>query len=306
MTDVDEWPALRVADWTPTRETLHMWTQIVGKIRLALAPMVNHWWQVPFYVSARGLTTSAIPGPPTFDVEFDFVDHQLRIRTAAGAIATVALEPKTVAEFYAQVMDTLRGVGVEVRIWPRPVEVPEAIPFAENHTDAWYDPEHARAFWGQLVQASRVLTEFRSRFIGKVSPVHVFWGGLDLAVTRFSGRPAPRHPGGAPNVGDWVMVEGYSHELSSAGFWPGGADEGSFYSYAYPEPPGFAEHPVPAGAYMKDAGQFLLPYRTVRTAPDPDALLLDFLQATYEAAADNAHWDRAALEDDPARRAAPR
>ena len=306
MTDGTEWPALRVADWTPTRQTLHMWLQIVGKVRLALAPMVNHWWQVPFYVSARGLTTSAIPGPPTFDVEFDLVDHQLRIRTIAGAVATVALEPKSVAEFYAQVMDALRRVGVDVRIWPRPVEVPEAIPFAENHTDASYDPEHVRAFWGQLLQASRVLTEFRSRFIGKVSPVHVFWGGLDLAVTRFSGRPAPRHPGGAPNVGDWVMVEGYSHELSSAGFWPGGAEEGAFYSYAYPEPAGFAEHSVPAGAYVKEAGQFLLPYETVRVAPDPDAILLDFLQATYEAAADNARWDRAALEDDPARRAAPR
>jgi hypothetical protein len=303
---VDEWPALLVADWTPTRETLHMWTQIVGKVRLAAAPMVNHWWQVPLYVSARGLTTSAIPGPRTFDIEFDFVDHQLRIRTTAGAVETLALEPKSVAEFYAQVMDALRGVGVDVAIRPTPVEVPEAIPFAENHTNAAYDPAHARAFWGQLVQASRVLTEFRSRFIGKVSPVHFFWGGLDLAVTRFSGRPAPRHPGGAPNVGDWVMVEGYSHELSSAGFWPGGDEEGAFYSYAYPEPPGYAEHPVPAGAYVKDAGQFLLSYRDVRTASDPDRLLLEFLQATYESAADNAHWDRAALEDDPARRAAPR
>jgi Family of unknown function (DUF5996) len=303
---LDQWPALRVADWTPTRETLHMWTQIVGKIRLAAAPMVNHWWQVPLYVSARGLTTSAIFGPPTFDIEFDFVDHLLRIRTTDGVVETVALGPKSVAEFYAQVMDVLRGAGIDIAIRPTPVEVPEAIPFAENHANASYDPEHARAFWQQLVQASRVLTQFRSRFIGKVSPVHFFWGGLDLAVTRFSGRPAPRHPGGAPNVGDWVMVEGYSHELSSAGFWPGGGEEGAFYSYAYPEPPGFAEHPVPAGAYVKDAGQFLLPYETVRTAADPDRLLLDFLQATYEAAAENAHWDRTGLEDDPARRAAPR
>jgi hypothetical protein len=302
----DGWPALRVAEWTPTRETLHMWTQIVGKVRLAAAPMVNHWWQVPLYVSARGLTTSAIPGPRTFDIEFDFVDHQLRIRTTAGTVETVALEPKSVAEFYAQVMDALRRAGIDVTIWGSPVEVPEAIPFAENHTDASYDPEHARAFWLQLVQASRVLTEFRSRFIGKVSPVHFFWGGLDLAVTRFSGRTAPRHQGGAPNVGDWVMVEGYSHELSSAGFWPGGGDEGAFYAYAYPEPPGFADHPVPAGAYVKDAGQFLLPYEVVRAAPDPDALLLEFLQVTYEAAAENAGWDRGALEDDPARRAAPR
>lgn len=302
----DPWPALRVEDWTATRETLHMWTQIVGKVRLALAPMVNHWWQVPLYVSARGLTTSAIPGPHTFDMEFDFIDHQLRVRTSAGSVQTVALEPKSVAEFYRETMDALHRAGIDVTILARPVEVPEAIPFAGDHTHTSYDPAHAHAFWGQLVQVSRLLTEFRSRFIGKVSPVHFFWGGMDLAVTRFSGRPAPRHAGGAPNCGDWVMVEGYSHEVSSAGFWPGGEGEGMFYAYAYPEPPGFREHPVTAGAYVKEAGQYLLPYEAVRTAADPDALLLDFLQSTYEAAAIPGDWDRAALEDDPARRAAPR
>ena len=302
----DPWPALRVEDWTATRTTLHMWMQIVGKIRLAAAPMVNHWWQVPLYVSPRGLTTSAIPGPRTFDMEFDLTDHHLRVRTSAGDVEEIPLESTSVADFYAQTMDVLRNVGVDVSIRPTPVEVVTAVPFPDDHADATYDPEHAHAFWGQLVQASRVLTVFRSRFIGKVSPVHFFWGGMDLAVTRFSGRPAPRHPGGAPNVGDWVMVEGYSHELSSAGFWPGGDGEGAFYTYAYPEPAGFAEYPVPAGAYVQEAGQFLLPYEQVRTAEDPDALLLGFLQAAYEAAAGPGDWDRAALEDDPARRSAPR
>ncbi|AZM49238.1 hypothetical protein DMB38_28700 [Streptomyces sp. WAC 06738] len=302
----DPWPALRVADWADTRETLHMWTQIVGKVRLALAPMVNHWWQVAFYVSARGLTTSAIPGRRTFDMEFDFVDHQLRLRTTAGAVETVALEAKPVADFYRETMAALERAGVDVSILARPVEVEVAIPFAEDRTHTAYDPAHAHAFWGQLVQASRVLNEFRSRFIGKVSPVHFFWGGMDMAVTRFSGRTAPVHPGTTPNCPDWVMTEGYSHELSSAGFWPGGDGEGMFYAYAYPEPPGFSDHPVPAGAYSPEWQQFLLPYETVRTAADPDALLLGFLQSTYEAAALHGDWDRAALEDDPARRAGPR
>lgn len=302
----DPWPALRVQDWADTRETLHMWTQIVGKVRLALAPMVNHWWQVPLYISARGLTTSAIPGRRTFDMEFDFVDHRLVLRTTTGAVESVALEAKPVADFYRETMDALHRAGIDVTILARPVEVEESIPFAEDRTHASYDPGQAQAFWGQLVQAARVLAEFRSRFVGKVSPVHFFWGGMDLAVTRFSGRTAPEHAGGAPNCADWVMTEGYSHELSSAGFWPGGDGEGMFYAYAYPEPPGFADHPVPVGGYSREWSQFLLPYETVRTAADPDALLLDFLQATYEAAAVNGDWDRAALEDDPARRAAPR
>lgn len=303
------WPALRVVDWAETRDTLHMWTQVVGKIRLSLAPMVNHWWQVPLYVSARGLTTSAVPyGRHTFDMEFDFVDRRLRIRSSAGGQRDLTLEPMPVAAFYRRVMAAMDELHLPVAIHTRPNEVEPAVPFELDRTDRVYDPEHARLFWGQLVQADRVLTAFRSRFIGKVSPVHLFWGGLDLACTRFSGRPAPRHPGGAPNCGDWVMVEGYSHELSSAGFWPGYGDEGAFYAYAYPEPPGFRDHPVlPSQArYVDAAGQYLLPYETVRNAADPDATLLEFFQATYEAAAENAHWNRSELEDDPARRASPR
>lgn len=305
-TMVEGWPALRVDEWSQTRDTLHMWTQVVGKIRLALAPMVNHWWQVPLYVSARGLTTSAVPyGRRCFDMEFDFIDHQLRIRSSGGGHRLVALEPKPVADFYAETMSALRELDVDVAIWTTPTEVERAIPFDADYEHRSYSPEHVEKFWGQLVQANRVLAEFRSRFIGKVSPVHVFWGGLDLACSRFSGRAAPPHPGGAPNCGDWVMIEGYSHELSSAGFWPGGFDEGAFYSYAYPEPDGFRDYPVQpeAAAYNADARQFLLPYEVVRTAADPDATLLGFLQSTYAAAADCGGWDRGALEDDPARRA---
>jgi hypothetical protein len=303
------WPALAVADWAGTRDTLHMWTQIVGKIRLASAPMVNHWWQVPLYVSPRGLTTSAVPrGRQSFDMEFDFLEHRLRIRSSAGGRRDVALEPAPVAAFYRQVMAAMDELGLPVTIRTTPSEVEPAVPFDRDHAERAYDPEHARLFWGQLLQADRVLTEFRSRFIGKVSPVHLFWGGLDLACTRFSGRPAPRHPGGAPNCGDWVMVEGYSHELSSAGFWPGFGQEGAFYAYAYPEPPGFREHSVlPAAAqYVEAAGQYLLPYETVRRAADPEAMALEFFQSTYEAAAEHGRWNRAELEDDPARRARPR
>jgi hypothetical protein len=284
-----------------------MWTQIVGKIRLAVAPMVNHWWQVPLYVSARGLTTSTIAGSPTFDIEFDFLDHKLRIRASSGEQRAIALQSSSVAEFYTRTTAVVAELGIDAPIRPVPVEVDPAIPFAQDHGHATYDSEHAELFWRQLLAANRVLTQFRSRFIGKVSPVHFFWGGMDLAVTRFSGRQAPRHPGGAPNVGDWVMVEGYSHEVSSAGFWPGGGEEGAFYSYAYPEPPDYAAHPVPEGAaYVASAGQFLLPYEVVRGADDPDALLLQFLQSTYDAAAIGGNWDRFALEDDPARRARPR
>ncbi len=303
------WPALRVEDWTDTRDTLHMWTQVVGKIRLARAPMVNHWWQTTLYVTPRGLSTSGIPyGERLFDMEFDFLDHQLRIRSTDGRDRSVALEPKSVADFYAETMAALRELDLRVDIRPVPSEVEVAIPFPEDTVHASYDAESVQLFWRQLVQAHRVLTEFRSFFIGKVSPVHLFWGSLDLACTRFSGRPAPRHPGGAPNCGDWVMVEGYSHELSSCGFWPGGGQEGAFYAYAYPEPGGFADHPVtPAdAAYHKAAGQFLLPYEAVRTAEDPDRTLLGFLHTTYAAAADRGRWDRAALEDDPAARARPR
>ena len=301
-----EWPQLKVDEWTATRDTLHMWTQIVGKVRMAQAPMVNHWWQVPLYVSPRGLSTSSIPyGSGLFDMEFDFVDHRLTASTSNGRGAHIRLEPKTVADFYRQVMRMLADLGVKVSVWPVPVEVERAIPFEEDTEHASYDPDHARRFWQQLVAADRVLNEFRSHFIGKVSPVHFFWGAMDLACTRFSGRTAPPHPGGAPNCADWVMVEGYSHELSSCGFWPGGDGEGTFYSYAYPEPAEFTTYPVRPDAtrYDADLGEFVLPYETVRTADDPDAMLFDFLQTTYEAAADRATWNRAALEDDPERRA---
>jgi len=289
------WPALAVDDWTPSRETFHMFTQIVGKIRLQCEPMVNHWWQVPLYVSARGLTTSAMPyDGDAFDMEFDLVDHTLRIRRSDGRSSEVALEAMPVAQFYAATMAALAGIGIEVAIVARPNEVDPAIPFADDFTHASYDAEAIHAFWQQLVQAQRVLARFRSGFDGKVSPVHFFWGALDLAVTRFSGRGAPEHPGGVPNCPDHVMVEGYSHEISSAGFWPGGGAEGAFYSYAYPTPEGFADAPVPEPAYFDHAlGEFLLPYEAVRTSADPDALVLAFLEATYAAAAGLAHWDSA-------------
>ncbi|MWA01542.1 hypothetical protein F8568_014370 [Actinomadura sp. LD22] len=297
------WPRLRVADWTRTRDTLHMWTQIVGKIRMAHAPLVNHWWQVTLYVSPRGLITSAVPyAAGAFDMEFDFVADVLRIRSSSGEERRVALEPKPVADFYAETMDHLVGLGIETEIQARPNEVEPSIPFADDHQHASYDAEAAHLFWRQLLQANRVMGEFRSRFVGKVSPVHFFWGAMDLACTRFSGRAAPPHPGGAPNCGDWVMVEGYSRELSSCGFWPG-LDEGAFYAYAYPEPPGFADRPVmpDAAFYSRENGQFLLPYEAVAAADDPDRTLLAFLQSTYEAAADLGDWDRGALEDDPNR-----
>ncbi|WSG59502.1 DUF5996 family protein [Nocardia sp. NBC_01730] len=298
------WPALRVDDWTPTRETLHMWTQIVGKIRLSQAPLVNHWWQVTFYVSPRGLTTSAIPhAAGSFDIEFDFIDHTLHIRSSDGRTRQVALEPKPVAAFYAETIGAMGELGVPVQIQARPNEVDPAIPFAEDHEHRSYDAAAATVFWQQLVAADRVMHEFRSRFIGKVSPVHFFWGAMDLACTRFSGRAAPQHPGGAPNCGDWVMVEGYSHELSSCGFWPGGGAEGAFYAYAYPEPDGFADYRVgPREAfYSRDHRQFLLPYEAVRTAEAPEQALLEFFDTTYEAAAELGHWDRSALEADPGR-----
>ncbi|MGW5071672.1 DUF5996 family protein [Rhodococcus sp. NPDC004095] len=297
------WPSLRVEDWTATRDTLHMWTQIVGKIRLALSPMINHWWQVTLYVSARGLSTGAIPyGTRVLDIEFDFVDHLLRMRTSDGGLAEVALEPKSVSEFYFQTIRALSGMGVEVHIRATPNEVETAIPFADDEVHTSYDAESATLFWRQLVQADRVIREFRSYFTGKVTPVHFFWGAMDLACTRFSGRPAPKHPGGAPNCGDWVMVEGYSHELSSCGFWPGGGQEGAFYSYAYPAPDGFDSAVVPEGAfYSEQFRQFLFPYERARSAPDPDAAVGEFLHSTYAAAADLGGWDRAALECDPHR-----
>jgi hypothetical protein len=299
---MSDWPALRVADWAGTRDTLHLWTQIVGKVRMAKAPMVNHWWHVTFAVTPRGLSTGAIPdGHRYFEMTFDFVDQVLRIEVQGGERREVALVAGSIAAFFAQTTDALDELGVEVRIWPVPVELEHVVPFAEDRVPRVYDPEQAATFWRQLVQASRVMAVFRARYAGKVSPVHVFWGALDLAVTRFSGRSAPRHPGGAPNCADWVMVEGYSHELASCGFWPGGGEEGAFYAYTYPEPAGYPDRAIrPAEAfYYREGGQFVLPYEAVRRASDPDATLLAFLQDTYEAGADLGGWDRAALEYAP-------
>jgi hypothetical protein len=298
------WPRLRLSDWTETRDTLHMWTQVVGKVRMAHAPLLNHWWQVTLYVTARGLTTSAVPyANGSFDCELDFVDHQLRIRSSDGGSRVVALAPKPVAQFYAETMGALDELGIRTVIEARPNEVDPAIPFAEDDRHASYDPRAAELFWRQLGQADRVLGEFRAGFVGKVSPVQFFWGAMDLACTRFSGRTAPAHPGGAPNCPDWIMREGYSHELASCGFWPGGGAEGAFYSYAYPEPPGYADAPAgPAAAsYSRDLGEFLLPYEAVAGAADPDRVLAEFLSSTYAAAAELGGWQRAELEADPHR-----
>jgi hypothetical protein len=295
------WPALPLDEWRDTYATLHMWTQIVGKTRLALAPMENHWWQVALYVTPRGLTTSAMPsGARTVAAEFDFIDHQLYLRASDGASRAVTLAPRTVADFYAAYMAALDTLGVEAKIWPAPNEVEPAIPFAEDREHASYDADAANRCWRVLVQADRVFKRFRGRFLGKQSPVHFFWGSFDLAATRFSGRAAPQHPGGAPNCPDYVMVEAYSRECSSCGFWPGGGaiSEPAFYAYAYPAPDGYAEHPVlPADAfYSREMGEFVLPYARVREAPDPDAMLLDFLESTYRAAANLGRWDRGSLE----------
>lgn len=295
------WPALPLAAWRDTQATLHMWTQVVGKTRLALAPMENHWWQCTMYVTARGLTTTPMPdGARLLTVDFDFVDDLLVLRTADGASRQVPLVPQTVAQFHAQYLAAQGELGFEPKVLARPVEVDPAIPFAQDETHAAYDGDAVRRWWRALLQADRVFKHFRSGFVGKQSPSHFFWGSFDLAVTRFSGRPAPLHPGGAPNCPDYVMVEAYSHECSSAGFWPGGGpvEEAAFYAYAYPEPPGYADHRVrPAAAsYHAAAREFILPYEAVRTAADPDAALLQFLQDTYEAAATRGRWDRAALE----------
>jgi hypothetical protein len=293
------WPPLPVAEWTPTRDTLQLWTQIVGKVRMASTPLLNHWWNVPLYVSARGLTTSLIPhGDRAFQIDFDLIAHRLVIAVTDGATSSIDLAPRTVADFYGEVMAALDALDLSTAIWPMPVEIPGAIPFDVDTQHASYDAEQVNRFWLALVQMDRVFTVFRSRFLGKVSPVHLFGGALDLAVTRFSGRTAPAHPGGAPNCGPRVMHEAYSHEVSSAGYWPGPDGEGVFYSYAYPAPEGFEEAAidVPDARYDAALGEFTLPYEAVRTAPDPDQLLLSFLQSTYEAAADLAGWDRPALE----------
>jgi hypothetical protein len=290
---------LPVSEWKETRDTLQLWTQIVGKIRMVRTPLMSHWWNVPLYVTARGLSTSLIPGTgQAFQIDFDFVDHQLVVSTTDGAERATALAPRSVADFYAEVMSILDELGLPTRIWTTPVEIPDAIPFDQDHVHASYDAEQVRRFWLALVEMLRIFEQFRSEFVGKVSPVHMFWGALDLAVTRFSGRRAPPHPGGAPNCGPHVMLEAYSHEVSSAGYWPGPDGEGVFYSYAYPEPPGFRDFEVrPGSAEWNDTlAEFVLPYREVRTAPDPDAALLEFLRSTYVAAAETAHWNREELE----------
>lgn len=281
-----------------------MWTQIVGKIRMAHAPMLNHWWHVPLYISPRGLTTSSIPyGSAAFDIEFDFWAHQLVIRVSDGTSRTLDLAPMTVADFYGWIMAALDELGLPTTISATPNEVDPAIPFADDTEHDAYDRDAMHTFWRQLVQADRVMQRFRASFVGKVSPVHFFWGGFDLACTRFSGRTAPPHPGGAPNCPVWVMEEGYSHELSSCGFWPGGGDEGAFYAYAYPTPHGFSDHPIgpPEAFYSVEFGEFLLPYEAVRTSDNPDQLVMDFLETTYVAAAELGDWDWTALEIDPAR-----
>lgn len=298
----EDWPSLRVDDWVATRDTLHMWLQIVGKIRLVHSPMVNHWWQTTLYVTPRGLGTSSIPHRGgVFDLEFDFCEHNLGIRSSDGGSAAVPLTAQPVADFYARTLGALDELGIATQIQGAPNEVDPAIPFAQDHEHNTYDPDAAHLFWRQLLRADGVLREFRSDFLGKVSPVHFFWGAMDLACTRFSGRTAPPHPGGIPNCADWVMTEAYSHELTSCGFWPGGGDEGAFYAYAYPTPQGYADHPVhpDAAYYSAELGEFLLPYEAVRTSADPGAELLRFLRSTYDAAADLGHWDRANLERRP-------
>lgn len=296
-----DWPEIPLANWIDTCTTLHLWTQVVGKIRLARAPMVNHWWQVALYVTCRGLTTSPIPyGARTFQIDFDFIDHTLKLQTSNGEREAFPLAPRTVADFYAEVMGRLAKLGLATRIWTTPVEISDVIPFEHDRTHAAYEPEYVTRFWRILVQAERVLTRFRSGFLGKVSPVHFFWGSFDMAVTRFSGRVAPKLAGNSPNLGAWVMQEAYSHEVSSAGFWPGngGFGKAAFYSYAYPEPERFARASIsPADAYYDESlGQYILPYDAVRQATSPDDDLMRFLVSTYEAAADLGHWDRSALE----------
>lgn len=295
------WPVLPLEEWKGTYATLHMWTQIVGKIRLAQTPWVNHSWHVTLYVTSRGMTTSPIPyGMRTFQIDFDFIDHRLVIQTSDGAVRTIALRPVSVADFYGEVMTALQDLNLKMSIRTKPNEVVEPILFEEDHTHASYDANYANRFWRVLVQSDRVLKEFRSRFIGKCSPVHFFWGSFDLAVTRFSGRLAPEHPGGVPNLPDFVTREAYSHEVSSCGFWPGGGAiiEPAFYAYAYPEPQGFKDYTVrpKAAFYSSDMREFILPYSAVRNADNPDEALLGFLQGTYEAAANRGNWDRAALE----------
>jgi hypothetical protein len=307
----DLWPELPYAAWAKTYETLHLWTQIVGKTRLTLTPWLNHSWHVTFRVTARGLITPLIPNDGNdFQIEFDFIDHALWLRTSRGETRQVKLRPITVAQFYAEYRQALAALGIAAQIDPMPNEIAGAVPFAQDTIHASYDPEYANRHWRVLLRANAVFQYFRTAFLGKASPVHFFWGSFDLAVTRFSGRRAPLHLGGVPDLSDAVVREAYSHEVSSAGFWPGGCgvDYPAFYSYAYPAPDGFGAAKVkPQAAFFhKDLGEFILPYDAVRNSADPKQTLLDFLQSTYEAAADLGNWDRASLECGYGKRGTPR
>jgi Family of unknown function (DUF5996) len=296
MSESQLWPALPLNEWSDTCATLHMWTQIVGKIRLAMSPRVNHWWEVPLYVSARGLTTSPIPyAAGIFEIEFDLIDHELVIETSSGDVKSLRLAPRSVADFYGSLMETLGSIGIHPKIWTMPVEVPGPIRFEQDKVHASYDPEYANRFFRVLASADTAFKEFRARFLGKASPVHFFWGSFDLAVTRFSGRRAPERQGADP-----ITREAYSHEVISAGFWPGGGAiaDAAFYAYAAPEPPGFSKAIVrpQAAFYSSQLSEFLLMYDEVRKAASPHSVLLDFLQSTYEAGAALGNWDRQALE----------
>jgi hypothetical protein len=294
------WPKLDLDDWQDTCTTLHLWTQVVGKIRLVQTPWINHSWHVPLYLTARGLTTSTIPhGDRIFQIDFDFFDHQLKIATSEGLTKSIELRPRSVADFYQAVMAALADLDLPVEINTKPNEIPDPIPFQQDDTHAAYDADAAQRFWQVLLQSDRVFREFRSHFCGKVSPIHFFWGSFDLAVTRFSGRPAPEHPGGVPNLPDDVAKEAYNQEVSSAGFWPGaGLGYPAYYSYAYPTPKGFKDYPVQpeAAFYHEGLGEFILPYDAVRESDNPDQALLSFLQSTYDAAAELAKWDKSALK----------
>ena len=295
------WPSLPLQAWSETCATLHRWTQIVGKIRLVQTAAINHSWHVTLYVTSRGLTTSPIPyGTRTFEIDFDFIDHELTIRSSDGAVAGFPLHPQSVAAFYNTIKFEMAKLDLDIKIHGKPNEVEDAVRFDQDKTHRAYDADFANRFWRVLVQADRLFKLFRARFLGKCSPVHFFWGAPDLAVTRFSGRPAPQHPGGVPNLPDQIAREAYSHEVSSCGFWPGGGPIAYpvFYSYAYPEPESFSAAPVkPDGAfYSKDLREFILPYDVVRQAGSPDETLLSFLETTYEAAANLARWDRKSLE----------
>ena len=295
----EAWPALPIAAWADTCATLQLWMQIVGKVRMALTPPINHCWNVTLYPTVRGLTTSPMAhGGLMLQIDFDFLDHVLHIETNRGESRTIPLQPMTVAAFYERFMAELASVAASVPIWRLPQEVANPIAFDEDVVHQAYDAEYAQRFWRVLLQTTRIITQFRARFVGKVSPVHMFWGAMDLACTRFSGRTAPQHPG-VPGLADRVTRDAYSHEVSSCGFWPGAPGmDAMFYSYAYPEPPGYAQSPIKPdfASFDKKFGEFVMPYEAMRQSPDPDAALMEFLQSTYEAAANGARWDRVGLE----------